>query len=265
MENNPLHQAIYKEMISFLSGRIIHDLNNALSSVLGFAELAKLGHSQGDNVEKELSDVVRAALRARDLAGRISALSHQERAPMMPADAVLLIKDAVRLIRAMLPASLEIDFQPGEYNGLVWTDPLRFQHILMILCIAVSQSKKKAPALLQIGLQGIELNAGDVASFASLKPGAHLVVTIGNVPCGPAEDAIREMIASAVQPRTRSSSFPGFSLVQDMISVMHAAVFQGGAADGGNFFHLIFPEYSLPDRESEGMLLKPASSDAETL
>lgn len=258
MENNQFHHACYKEMLTFLSGRIIHDLNNVLSSVLGFAELAKLGLNQGDSVEKELSDVVRAALKARDLSSRISALIHQNRAPFIPADAVHLAKYAVRLIRAMLPASFDIRFQPGEYKGLIWTDPLRFQQILMILSSVVSHSRKNVSGLLQISLQAIVLNGGNEMPFASLKPGGYLLLTIGNSPSGPVEDIKRQMIDPGSVPQSPAASFPGRSLVQDMANEMNAAVLQCLDAEGGAVFHIFFPEYSAAPQTSGAKSREPA-------
>ena len=62
-----------------LAGGMIHELNNVLSSILGFAELAKMGFSRGANVEKDLDEVLKAGLRARDLVNRISMLFSQNR------------------------------------------------------------------------------------------------------------------------------------------------------------------------------------------
>jgi len=62
-----------------LAGGMIHDLNNVLSSILGYTELAKMGHSRGANVEKDLDEVLKAGLRARDLVNRISLFFSQNK------------------------------------------------------------------------------------------------------------------------------------------------------------------------------------------
>ena len=59
-----LQQAIRKEAVEAVAGGMIHDINNILSSMLGFAELAKIGLGSGANVEKDLDEVVTAGLRA---------------------------------------------------------------------------------------------------------------------------------------------------------------------------------------------------------
>jgi signal transduction histidine kinase len=70
-----LQPANQKEAIGTLSRGMIHDLNNILSSIIGFTELAKMGLRSGANVEKDLDEVLKAGLRARDLLSRISRMS----------------------------------------------------------------------------------------------------------------------------------------------------------------------------------------------
>ncbi len=72
-----LQQASQQETIAAFSSGMIHDINNMLSSVLGFAELAKIGLGSGATVEKDLDEALKAAKKARDLIGQIEPFMRQ--------------------------------------------------------------------------------------------------------------------------------------------------------------------------------------------
>ncbi len=96
--------------------------------------LQKWVSKRGANVDKDLDEVLNAGLKARDLVNQILNFIRQAGVQKMPVEVTLLIKETMKLIRALLPASIEISFHSGDFKGKILTDPVQFHHILIILC-----------------------------------------------------------------------------------------------------------------------------------
>ena len=65
------------EVIGTLAGGIAHDFNNILAAILGYTEMAVEDIPQNTRTHRYLKEVLRAALRAKDLVKQILAFSRQ--------------------------------------------------------------------------------------------------------------------------------------------------------------------------------------------
>lgn len=250
-----LQQASQKEAIAVFSNGMIHDINNIMSSVLGFAELAKIGLGSGAAVEKDLDEALKAAKKARDLIGQIEPFMRQVGIRTMPIAVVPFIKGARKLIRALLPASIEIRFHSGSFMGEISADPVQFHQILLILCVNAAHAMKKKTGLLEIRLQ--DMGCDDMSALqADLKPGRYLLLSIGDA----GEGMPKETFARISDPLRKSActagSFPGLSLVQDIAGQMGGAISVCDESETGIIFHVLLPKYEKEsDEESNGSII----------
>jgi nitrogen-specific signal transduction histidine kinase len=247
--------ASQQEAIMSLSGRIIHDLNNILSSILGFAELVKMGLSIGETVDKDLGEVLSAGLKARDLVNQLFIFNRQTSAQKMPVEVTLLIKESIKLIRALLPASIAISFRPGVFKGVVLTDPVQFHRILIILCSVASHTLKEKAGLLEVRLQHMCSGDKNVLQHINLKPGQYLQMSIVDAGHDMPKDTAAHMVVPLSTP-VREDLFPGLSLVQGMVKEMGGAISVCNELEKGTIFHLLFPEYEKQSgEESNGSII----------
>lgn len=237
-----LQDAIQKRTISTLIGGLIHDLNNILSSILGFTELAKMGISNGVNVEKDLDEVLKAGLRARDLVSQILIFIRQTGIQKIPIEATLLIKEAIKFIKALLPASIEISFQPGVFHGKILTDPVQFHQILIVLCVNASHAMEQKVGFLEIRLQDMSIDDKNVPRHIDLKPGQYLHLSIGYTGYDMPKEILERIFDPFRTPECRDDSFPGLSLVQSLVRDMGGAIILCNESEKGTLFHVVFPK-----------------------
>jgi signal transduction histidine kinase len=60
-----------------LAGIIAHDINNLLSAIRGYAELARAGMPEGDQAWDDIEQLLRTADRAEELTGQLHAFSRK--------------------------------------------------------------------------------------------------------------------------------------------------------------------------------------------
>ncbi|MHB8111352.1 MAG: PAS domain-containing protein, partial [Syntrophorhabdaceae bacterium] len=104
-----LRQSQKMQAIGTLAGGIAHDFNNILAAILGFTELAIEDVADRPPVENSLKKVLKSAVRARDLVKQILAFSRKTNYERTPLSLSPLVKETVQLIRASIPANIEIN------------------------------------------------------------------------------------------------------------------------------------------------------------
>jgi PAS domain S-box-containing protein len=136
-----LRQAQKMEAIGTLAGGIAHDFNNLLTTMVGNIELARLDVQPGHPVVASLDAVATAARRATDLVRQILAFSRKQPSQRSVIALAPLIEDAARLLRASLPAAIEIDLRLGD-APLVMADATQVHQVVMNLCTNAWQAIK---------------------------------------------------------------------------------------------------------------------------
>ena len=133
-----LRQSQKMEAIGTLAGGIAHDFNNILAAILGFTEMAIEDIPDRPDVERNLQNVSRAAMRARDLVKQILAFSRKTSHERNPLSLSPLIKETVQLLRASIPATIEIKLTATATSDTVLAAPIEVQQILMNLATNAS-------------------------------------------------------------------------------------------------------------------------------
>ncbi len=137
-----LRQAQKMEAIGQLTGGIAHDFNNILTSVIGYVVLAtERAQAGGDaRLVRQLGQAQLAAQRARDLIAQMLTFARRQRSERHVLSPAPLVRQAVQLLRATLPASIELDnlqadAEPEEASSPIEADAVQLEQVLFNLCI----------------------------------------------------------------------------------------------------------------------------------
>nr|MBF0223685.1 HAMP domain-containing protein [Desulfobulbaceae bacterium] len=129
-----LRQAYKMEAMGTLAGGIAHDFNNILFAIIGFSNLA-IDQIPKDNPAREmLEKVLQGGYRARDLVKQILAFSRKSKQDRVPMQISVMIKEALKLLRATLPTTIEIQRKIDTDCGVILADPTQIHQIIMNLC-----------------------------------------------------------------------------------------------------------------------------------
>ena len=104
-----LHHAQKIEALGTLAGGIAHDFNNILLAIAGNTRLAKLELAADHPIQNMLGEIAKASTRASDLVNRILTFSRQNDCRREVLQLQPAVEDAIKLLRATLPAMVEIN------------------------------------------------------------------------------------------------------------------------------------------------------------
>jgi CheY-like chemotaxis protein len=171
------------EAIGTLAGGIAHDFNNILAAVLGYADLA-LTMTQDDRIRSTLLKVRKAGERATELVKQILTFSRQSDQEAKPLLVKLIVKEALKLLRASLPATIHIE-QTLTSNRFIMADPTQVHQIVMNLCTNASYAMKKHGGTLKVTLADVDIDEYTVAEHPGFSiPGRYVRLGVADTGTG---------------------------------------------------------------------------------
>jgi signal transduction histidine kinase len=108
------------EALGILAGGVAHDLNNTLVPILALSKLALEDLPSDSQVRSDMETIVRATERARDLVKQILAFSRKQDLVKQEVDLARVTRDALQMLRASVPATIQILDQILEVPRLFW-------------------------------------------------------------------------------------------------------------------------------------------------
>jgi PAS domain S-box-containing protein len=158
-----LHQAQRLKALGTLAGGIAHDFNNILTAIAGHAQLMLAEIPEGHPAYESMCEIKKGARRATDLVREISAFG-QQASPRRESLALRsLVDEALRLLRASLPSTLEIEVEhdPGTPNVL--GDTTQIHQVIMNLGTNAAHAIGAAKGVIHVSTRGVVIegvNAG---------------------------------------------------------------------------------------------------------
>ena len=253
-----LQQAQKMETIGTLAGGIAHDFNNILAAILGYAEMARENSQAGSIAAKDIDQVIKASHRAKELVKQILAFSRQDETERIPLQPSLLIKEASKMLRSSLPATIDINLNIGQDSGFVMADPTQIHQILMNLCTNSYHAMEEAGGTLSIALKRESPIWDDLVSAPHLQSGNFLRLSISDTGTGIAPE-IQEKIFEpyfTTKPIGKGTGM-GLSIIHGIVKSYGGLVSCYSQPGKGTCFHVYLPaieEAAMSEKNQDGRI-----------
>lgn len=236
-----LIQSQKMEAIGTLAGGIAHDFNNVLAAIMGYVELAMFDAAPGSTIQKELDQVLKATHRATDLVRQILTFSRKTGQERQPLDLKPLLSEALKMIRATLPTTIEIRQHLKTDGELVLANATQLHQVIMNLCTNAAHAMEESGGTLEVRLDERDF-AGTSARLHGVSPGQYLEISISDTGHG-IPPALKQRIFDPYYTTKAKGKGTGMGLaVARGIVQSH-----GGAIDvesqlgKGSCFHILLP------------------------
>lgn len=175
-----LRHAQKMEAIGTLAGGIAHEFNNILFPIIGYTEMSLYDVPEDSKARKNLTSVLKAADRAKDLIQQILNFSRKGGQERNPLKVQYIIKETLKLLRASLPATIEIQQEIDTACGPIVADPSEIQQVVMDLCTHAYQAMEESGGVLKVTLSAVDMDSGALSSETDLNPGSYMQLTVGH-------------------------------------------------------------------------------------
>ena len=179
-----LIQAQKMEAIGTLAGGIAHDFNNILGAIIGYAEMALYDTRQDSMEHYNIDQVLKAGHRAKDLVKQILAFSRKSEQNKQIISLTPIIKEALNLLRASLPTTIEIEQHIESNLDAIYADPTQIHQVMMNLCTNAGHAMADKAGILSISLQNVDMTAKTAALYPDLSAGPYVKLSISDTGYG---------------------------------------------------------------------------------
>ena len=251
-----LQQSQKMEAIGTLAGGIAHDFNNILSAVVGFTELCLFDAEKGSMMSSNLQQVLSAALRAKELVRQILTFSRQSRPETRPVQVKSIINEALKLLRATLPATVEIvsDIQSEVH---VMADPTQLHQVIMNLCTNAGQAMVDEGGRLDVELRDIEIDQESSAEYQDIVPGFYVELAVKDNGSGMTEATLGRIFDPFFTTKQKGQGTGmGLAVVHGIVKSCKGAVSVTSQVGRGTDFRVILP---CADRIDTPQMIDPST------
>ncbi|MDH4099680.1 MAG: PAS domain S-box protein [Nitrospirota bacterium] len=251
-----LRQSQKLETIGTMVGGIAHDFNNMMQPIKSCVEMMNLQLPADSPFFEYVNLISRSVDRGRDLVKQLLNFSRKREHEMVPLHMQQVVNETLHLLRAAVPATVEIHKEINTECGPVMADPINIQQIVMNLC-ANACDAMAGHGKLSIQLTEATITAAEVRHLMLSRPGNYLRLSISDTGHG-MDEVTKKKIFDPFFTTKEVGKGTGLGL-----SVVHSIVVNHGGAitvksepGKGTEFHVYLPR-------CEEMPYLPAEQDKE--
>lgn len=147
---NQLREVQRMEAIGTLAGGIAHDFNNILAAIIGYSEMAVEIIPPDNDARPMVQHVLNAGNRAKELVKQILTFSRQGTGERKPVQIQKMAWEAIKLLEATIPKSIQIETRIEDTCGPVMADSTQIHQVLMNLCTNSYHAMREHGGVLQV-------------------------------------------------------------------------------------------------------------------
>ena len=236
-----INQAHKLEAIGTLAGGIAHDFNNILSIILGYAELSLLGSNIDHRIEKNIRQIILASERARELVTQILSFSRQGEVELMSVNLGIIIKEALKLLRASTPSFITIDSDIVS-TSCVLAEPTQIHQVAVNLFTNAVHAIGEESGTITLTLQNFMVDREFIKTHPGIHVGKHLLLRITDTGCGMSRETIDHIFDPffTTKPQRKGTGL-GLSVVHGIVKKMNGIITVYSHPGEGTIFNVILP------------------------
>lgn len=128
-------EASRMQAVGALAGGVAHEINNQMTTVLGFADYLSKQATLSDAERDDLKRIVNAARRSADVTQQLLAFSRRQALQMVVVDLNALIAVSEAILSQALGPNIALEISLGENVGQVRADQAQLEQVLVNLCL----------------------------------------------------------------------------------------------------------------------------------
>jgi nitrogen-specific signal transduction histidine kinase/ActR/RegA family two-component response regulator len=177
---NRLQQAQKMEAIGTLAGGIAHDFNNILAAMFGYAYLLQQDTEGNPAAQENIGEILKATSRAKDLVQQILTFSRQRDLKRQVIRLDTVVREAMKFLRASLPADIKIEMHLADDAPAVLADPTQFYQVMINLATNALHAMEGQAGKLTVTLDRFSPDGKFIQAHPDFRPIGYARLTIAD-------------------------------------------------------------------------------------
>jgi PAS domain S-box-containing protein len=230
------------EALGTLAGGVAHDFNNLLLAIKGNVGLAREDLAADDPVQRNLAAIEQASRRAAELVQRILAFSRPQELERRSVSLAPVVDDAVKLLRATLPAAIELQQHCAAGVPDVAADPTQVHQVILNLATNAMHAIGDRAGVVEIKLEALDVDAELARRVPGLRSGRYARLSVSDDGCGMAPATLERIFDPffTTKPVGQGTGL-GLAVVHGIMKSHDGAISVYSEPGRGTVFRLYFP------------------------
>jgi PAS domain S-box-containing protein len=253
------------EAVGRLAGGVAHDFNNKLSVIMGYADMSRSHVEPGGALERNLNEIMKAALRSRDITRQLLAFSRKEVISPRIVDLNALIDETQKSLASLIGEDISIEYLPASDCWPVRLDPTQVDQILMNLAVNARDAMPRG-GVLRIEIRNVRIDESCGVENVGVSPGDYVRLSVSDTGCGiPPE--IREHIFEPFFTTKEIGKGTGLGLatIFGIVRQNKGFITVHSEVNKGSLFTIYFPRLPGDDTNAEGRLPSSPGTSSGTI
>jgi two-component system, cell cycle sensor histidine kinase and response regulator CckA len=252
-----LRHAQKMEAIGAFASGIAHDFNNILTGIIGFVDMTRVSVPLDSKAEGYLQNALGAANRAKELVKSILSIARGSQDAFKPFEIAPLIQEAGKLLRASIPASIDISLDIDDKCGTIMCDPSQIHQVLMNLCTNAYHAIGDNNGVIGISCHCLDKTVRLSDSGPDLIPGTHIVIEVTDTGTGMSAKTMARIFDTYFTTKEKGKGTGlGLSVTKAIVHA-HGGKIQVESTEGKGSIFRVF----LPKQETAAPAVRSVDSD----
>ncbi len=231
------------ESIGRLAGGVAHEINNSMTAVLGFAELAQV-HAKGQGaLEDDLRDLVRAGRRVAEITRQLLAFARRQQSQPVPLQLEELVIALERTLQHVSSPHVRLTIDTDAGLPPVLADAAQVEQLLLNL---VKNARDAMPTggTTSVRLQQISLAEQRAVGDAELAAGEYVTLAVSDTGVGIDEEVRRRLFEPFFTTKELNKGTGlGLAVCHGIVATHHGAIEVSSRVGFGTTFTVWLPVY----------------------
>lgn len=242
------------EALGTLAGGVAHHMNNLLSVIIGYTEMAMNDLPGESSAAPLLEEAIQGGFRARDMIQQITTFAGSGMMDLHPVCAGPLISKSLRLLWSTAPSNIELNANIVDQKGMVNANASLLNQVLLNLCRNAIDAMKETGGVLEVKLEEVERNR---KSF--------LALTVSDTGHGMNEEVVKRVFEPFFTTRpVDQGTGMGLAVVHGIVRGLDGEIVVESQPGKGSVFRVFFPK-SGSQTEPEEKKYLPAQGGKERI
>ena len=223
---------------------LVHDLNNVIGPIMGYAELIEMKVANlpdGEKLKEYAHKIIRSSQQAKDFAKKISAMREMDEPELQLVNLAGLLQEILALISVDLPSAIELELDIADKDIEVKTSPIRIQQAILALCENACDAMGNEGRIV-LSLERADFSELNCIACGDVIDGECIVIAVRDQGPGINPDQESEIFRPFYTTKSSGSAGLGLAVVSTVVHGCGGHLLLGREAGPGACVKIILPQ-----------------------
>ncbi|MDD2851519.1 MAG: PAS domain S-box protein [Desulfuromonadaceae bacterium] len=239
-----LYHAQKMESVGALAGGVVHDFNNVLTVISGYADLLKMTIPQDEESQTIAREISASVERASDMTRSLLAFSGKHDVQLHFDDLNQILAVIGKSLGRLIREDIELTISLGEGRIPVIVDRVQIEQVLINLVVN-ARDAVKSNGIITVSTNVVQLEKAHVEGNTVIPSGQYACLTVGDNGSGISAENMEHIFKPFFTTKKMGTGTGlGLSIVQGIVSKHNGYVSVTTTPGNSTDFHVYLPLYS---------------------